>query len=187
MQVRLGRNGLVHTFYMSLSSPCSQRLACSSSWVAMHFLLYRRLFRKSKACLIMPLIFRIYEYICWYSVCSVVLRSAAIRHVWDHTEVGDVVWNKNDLTWTISSCGEKKPVKKRNRNNTLHNRSSTIETAHNTKSFYTHPLPFRSIADVRILPKALMLASNMPFHSFPHWGHLPCLHPPLHNCKCDHC
>ena len=61
----------------------------------------------------------------------------------------------------------------RNRNNTLHNRSNTTETAHNTKSFYTHPLPFRSIADVRILPKALMFASNMPFSSFPLEGICP--------------
>ena len=47
---------------------------------------------------------------------------------------------------------------KRNRNNTLHNRSSTIETAHNTKSFYTHPLPFWSVAGVRNLHRCSHLA-----------------------------
>ena len=57
--------------------------------------------------------------------------------------------------WFIM-CG--KTSEKRNRNNTLHNRSSTIETAQNTKSFYTHPLPFRSIAGFRILHRCSHLA-----------------------------
>ena len=41
-------------------------------------------------------------------------------------------------------CG--KTSEKRNRNNTIHNRSNTTETAHNTYILYTHPLPFRPIA-----------------------------------------
>ena len=50
-------------------------------------------------------------------------------------------FNLNDIIlW------KKRKQLKKNRNSTLHDRSSTTERAHNTKTVYIHPLPFRSIA-----------------------------------------
>ena len=149
MQVRLGRNGLVHTFYRSSSSLCSQRLACSSSWVAMHFLLYRRLFRKSKACLIMPLIFSniwihmLIYFMLMVLMCMEVSTAAGARSVWllDYkagmeqgivqveADSAGVNYSGTPFTWVVLIC---RASEKRDINNTLQNRSNTTERAHNT-------------------------------------------------------
>ena len=95
---------------------------------------------------------------CWYNLCL----CCFVRH---KTCVSQAVGNRLHGCMQFSSMLYKmwcimwgRTSEKRNRNNTLHNRSSTIETAHNTKSFYTHPLPFRSVAGVRNLHRCSHLA-----------------------------
>ena len=107
---------------------------------------------------------------CWYNLCL----CCFVRH---KTCVSQAVGNRLHWCMQFSSMLYKmwcimwgRTSEKRNRNNTLHNRSNTTETAHNTKSFYTHPLPFRSIAvciGVRTLHLSRHPASVFAPYRFP--------------------
>ena len=104
-----------------------------------------------------------------------VFRSAAIRHVWGHTQA---VWNRLHWCMPFSSrlykiwfimCG--KTNENRNRNNTIHNRSNTTETAHNTYIY----IIYSSVA--------------ISAHCCLHWcSHLTSI-PPflLRTCRVRHC
>ena len=94
------------------------------------------------------------------------LRSAAIRHVWDHTEVGDAGWCmsvvcETRFDWNDIILWRRKPVKKETET-TLFTTEATQQKEHTTHNLYIHPLPFRSIGvciGVRTLHRSRHLAS----------------------------